>query len=125
MRHHTRQSEHAIRGRVLPGLAVGVAALLGMQVGVAGAHVPTRADQNAAIIVIASAPAPLSVLDTNSLLIWTAATLAVLLLLSRRSRTCAALLIAKPRGRRIHPRVTAFRQTKAGISYRTGGLYGP
>jgi hypothetical protein len=104
---------------------VGLAALLGVQVGVAAAQEPTRADQNAAIFVIAAAPAPLSVLDTNSLLIWTAATLAVLLLLSRRSRTCAALLIVVPRGRRIQTRVYAHRQIKTGITYHTGGLYGP
>lgn len=125
MRHHTPQIEQAFRGRALPGLAVGLAAMLGVQVGVAAAQSPTRADQNAAIIVIASAPAPLSVLDTNSLLIWTAATLAVLLLLSRRSRTCAALLISTLSRTCIPSRVFAHRQTKAGISYRTGGLYGP
>jgi hypothetical protein len=45
---------------------------------VSASDVPSQGSRNTAIIAIAAAPAPLSVLDTNSLMIWTAATLAVL-----------------------------------------------
>jgi hypothetical protein len=125
MRQMSDTRETGTRARALPAVTLGLAAILGLQTGVCAGQPTSRANRNTAIMSIAAAPAPISILDTDSLLIWTAATLAVMLLMSRQARTTAALLPIMPRTRSILRRSAAQRDRKASISYRSGGLYGP
>ena len=125
MRQSMDLSEVTPRSRTFPALALGLAAVLGLQAGVIASAATAGISKNTAIIAIAAAPAPISIFESESLLIWTAATLAVLLLLSRQARTSTALLAILPRRRPVQRRQSAHRQSKMSITYHSGGLYGP
>jgi len=127
MKRDSRASSHALgKASSLSGVLVALAALLGIELAMAGAanfHRHGRVSAAPGVRTLAVAP---PILEARSLLILSAAAL-ILLLITRAYRNRAFDVSADPVPALLSPRYERRnpQSRKASIAYHTGGLYGP